>query len=127
MVADVVEYRHQILLGPRLGDLLQKGSEARPILVRGCPPHETPGGVVHRDVDGDPLVGPGSCYTHRVSPPLPDLCQVGVGMQVAFIHVNKPKSSPGSCPLFWSSVNTYLADATASASCRCVRSWRGRR
>ena len=32
LVADVVEHQHQILRGPRLGDLLQKGGEARSIL-----------------------------------------------------------------------------------------------
>ena len=106
LVAAVVEHQHQILLGPRLGDLLQKGGEARPILGRGRRPHQTPRGVVQRPRDGDPLVGPGGGYPHRMPPPLPGLCQVGVGRQVTFIPVNTPQSRPGSCPLFCSSPST---------------------
>ena len=42
-------------------------------------------------------------HHQRLAPPLPDLCQVGMGMQITLIHVDKPKSSPGRCPLVsWS-------------------------
>ena len=118
--AAIIKDQHQILIRPGLADLRQKGGEAGAILVAGrLPqplPQHLPRGRVQRAGDGNTLIDPGSRHAHWHTALLPDLCQVGIGVQVPRIHVNKPTSSSGSYPLFCSSVRTYLAPATASAS-----------
>src|SRR5665648_126567 len=108
------------------GELVQKRGEGGAALLRlGLPDHLTRA-IVERPEDRAALVGAGR-HLHRTAPSLPDLCQVGTSVEGTFIHVDKPESRFGKRPLFWSSARTCLAEATASASCRWVRSWRGRR
>jgi len=90
-------------------------------------PGKPAGGVIERPEDRPALVGPSGGDAQRLAATLPDGCQVGMGVEVAFIHIDKPEASPGKSPLFWSSASAGLAELTASASCRWVRSCRGRR
>ena len=127
VVADIVQHHHQVLLRPCPGHPLQEDGEVAPVLFGGHLPDYAPGGIVQRAVDGDALIGTSGWDPYRLTPALPDLCQVGMGVEVALIHIDKPESGTGRCPLFCSSASTCLAEATASASWRWVKSCRGRR
>jgi hypothetical protein len=83
VIADVVQYQHQIVIRPGLADLGEKGGGTDPILRAFRLPLHLSRGVVQGTINGDALIGPGGRYPHRLASPLPDLCQVGVGMQVA--------------------------------------------
>ena len=127
MITDVVHHQHQGVVGPGLGDLIHKRGKGVAALAVVQLPGELPRGVVQRAEDRPPLVFAGGGNPQRPAAALPDLDQVGVGMQIAFIDVDEAKAGSGSSPLFWSSASACLADATASASWRWVRSCRGRR
>ena len=116
VVADIIHDQDQLVFGPRRGDLGQKGGKRIATFLRMELPGHHAGPVVHRPEHGPALVLARRRDPQRTSPALPDLHQVGMGVEVTFIHVEKPESSPGSSPLFWSSARTCLAEATASAS-----------
>ena len=73
-----------------------------------------------------PLINASGGHDQWLAAALSDRCQVGVGMEFAFIHVDKAEASPGRRPLCWSSASACVA-ATVSASWRRDRSCRGRR
>lgn len=122
MIADVVHDEDPLVLRPCLGQLRQEGGAAITSLALGEVPNDVAGPIVHSPEDGAALVRARRRHRQRTAPPLPDLDQVRMGVAVTFIHGDKPESTPGSSPLFWSSLNPCLAEVTASASWRWVRS-----
>src|SRR5665811_736932 len=127
VITDVVHHQHQVIIRPRLRNLVEQCGKGIASLPRVHLPGHRAGTIVHGAEDCAALILARRRDDHGLATPLPDLCQVGMGMEVTFIQVDKPESSPGRSPLFWSSASTCLAEATASASWRWVRSWRGRR
>ena len=101
----------------------KNAAKAAPSLL----PDELTRGIIECPEHRAPLINAGSGHDQWRAAALPDRCQEGVGMELAFIHADQAEASPGRCPLFWSSVSACLAAATVSASWRWDRSCRGRR
>ncbi len=123
VVADVVEDQHDGVVGGQcLGQVVEEGSEG------GCSfaGAELPEDLARRVVDGAKdrtfliLAGGGNPQWSPLA--LPDFCQVGVGVDVALVHVDQVKSltsvqigsSERSNRFFWSQSSTCLAAATAA-------------
>jgi hypothetical protein len=128
VVAGVVEHEHG-RFGRRqgLGEVVQEGYECGLLFARARLPEDLPTHIVDRAKDGELVVVAGRGHLQRLPFAPPDLCQVGVGMDFALVHVDQMESvSSGSLGLsscfFWSQSKTCLAAATAARSCRWVRS-----
>src|SRR5689334_22406692 len=133
MVAGVVEHEHgRFVGGQHLDEMVQEGPERVLPFARARLPEDLPAGVVDRAKDRKLVVVARGGHCQRLPLAPPHLCQVGVGMDFALVHVDQMEvlssgSFGRSNRFFWSHSKTGWAAATAARSCRWVRSWRGRR
>lgn len=125
VVGDVVQDQHQVVARPAPDQAFQKLLEPDAVAAVGHHRLDLAGAVVEGPEDGDPPVGAGGGDPPGTAPALPALRQVGMAMEGAFIQVQEMVSRSMS-PLFSSVRKVCLARSTASASCRWVRSCRGR-
>src|SRR6516225_2172322 len=108
VVAGVVEHEHGwFALWQRLGEVVEEGHERGLVLAPARLPEDLPTGVVDGAKDRKLVVVACCRHLQRLPFALPDLCQVGVGMDFALVHVDQMESlSSGSSGLssrfFWS-------------------------
>lgn len=125
VVAAVVEDHDDLGLGERHCQLVPEAHERGAVLRGAGAPHHPPGGVVQRAEDRELLVLARCRDPQGAATPPPDLRQLGVAMDLAFVQVDEMELPGGGA--FPSQANTSFADATAAWSCRWRRSCRGRR
>ena len=95
---------------------MEEGQKGVFILVRVDLVDHAPTRIVQSAKDGALVVVAGGRNPHRLPAPPPDLCQRGMRVEVAFVHVDQMESSGLSNAFFSSQSKTCLAAATASAS-----------
>lgn len=123
VVAGIIEHHHcRLTLRQRLGEVVEESCKGRLILAPARLPDQLPTRIIHRPEHGE-LVILASRWDLQWAPfAPPDLCQVGVGVDLRVVHIDQMESSGLSNRFFWSQSRTCLAAATASRSWRCVRS-----
>lgn len=120
VVAGMIEHEHgRLAWGQHRDEVVQEGHERGLVFARAGVPDDLAAGIVNRTKDRERVVVARGRYLQRLPLALPDLCQVGVGMDFALVHVDQMESlSSGSLGLsscfFWSHSRTSLAAATAA-------------
>src|SRR5512146_579139 len=131
VIPRVIEHHdHRVISRERVSEVLQEGHESRFPLVRTELEDDLSRSVVDRPKHDTLLVFSGGGNPHGLPLLAPDFCQVGMGVNLAFVDIDQMESltafqigSSGLSKAFFSShVSTRLAAATASASWRCRKS-----
>ena len=120
MVPHVVEHDDDRFVSrQRLGEVVQERAEGHLAFPWARLPKYLASRVIDRAKDDRFLVLASSGNLQWLSFALPNLCQVGMGMDFTLVHVDQMESlSSGSVGLsscfFWSQSSTCLAAATAT-------------
>jgi len=97
VIARIVEHDHQRLSGGNcLEELLEEGHEGGFVFAGAQDREELSTGVVQGAEDGALLVGASGRDPHGMAFLAPDLCQMGMGVDLALIHVDQMGSRSGS-------------------------------
>lgn len=125
VIPRVIEHHdHRFVGGQLMREVVQKGQEGVCPFARTELEEDLPRSVVNGPKHDTLLVVAGSGNPQRLSPLAPDFCQVGMGVDLAFVEIDQMESltalqigSSGLSKAFFSSqLSTCLAAATAAAS-----------
>src|SRR5262249_45443309 len=101
VVARVIEHRHNWLVRrERVGQLVEEGQKGSFILACVDVVDDAPTHGVQRAKDGTFMLVASGGNPHRLPAPPPDLCQRGMSVEFALVHVDQMESSGRSSAFF---------------------------